>query len=363
MPSSSAQATGGNTNATVPRSVVPVSAGVPVRAATISAALSSSPPTNGSERRGTTLAPSEAVPKGLCSCFAAFVAASAVAFSNLVLSERRLSFSAEASGSVQSKSPKNAASAVPDPRVCVLVAEAEAKNVTEPLYWRVKFDGHPVTSPASNTLQWKDSFTCAHSKDSVRVSLWAKKEAASIKLGFVDVPLAEVRNGNVRDEWVQLNGLDGKPADGLRLHVVVRPPHSPEPSDDFSDEEISVTPQVSRLPLGDSANRSRKPSTTPSPAPANVPGGMMLRRDTSHMAEVLKDRPAAVLEREKEWRKFFELPETDLLVGDWSAAFMVSAQLLLPWFSCSPLCRKELRVTVGCLSLRTTCAFTRISLA
>jgi hypothetical protein len=76
--------------------------------------------------------------------------------------ERRLSFSTD---SVQSKSPKNGnGSAVPDPRVCVAVVEAEAKNVTEPLFWRAKFEGHPVTSPASNSLQWKESFTLPHSK-------------------------------------------------------------------------------------------------------------------------------------------------------------------------------------------------------
>jgi hypothetical protein len=102
-------------------------------------------------------------------------------------------------------------------------------------------------------------------------------------------------------------------------------------------------------------------STTPSPAP-----GLQLRRDTSHMAELLKGRPAAVLEREKEWRKFFELPETDLLVGDWSAAFMVSSLALCGCVFCVAhvfLVRKEWLVTAVCLSSRITCAFTRICLA
>lgn len=36
----------------------------------------------------------------------------------------------------------------------------------------------------------------------------------------------------------------------------------------------------------------------------------------------VQGRSPAVLEREKEYRKLFELPDTDLLVGDWTATFI-----------------------------------------
>ncbi len=212
-----------------------------------------------------------------------------------------------------------------DQRLCVSVVEAEAKNVADPLFWKVKFDGHSVTSPVSNSLQWRDSFTHSLSKDTVRITLWAKKEAASVKLGRVDVAIADVRAGSVHDEWLQMVGGDNKAVEGMRVHVVVRQPHrNSSDGDELFDEEVSLTPSLSRLPLDNNA-KARRMSSTPSPSP-----GLTLRRDTSHIAELLKDRPQATLEREKEWRKFFELPDTDLLVGDWSAAFMVEG---ISWLS------------------------------
>ncbi len=194
-----------------------------------------------------------------------------------------------------------AASSAPVPRVCVSVSEADVKGTSDALFWKVKFDGQTLTSTSSSSGTWKETLTGTHAKDSLVVSLWSKKDAASLKLGSTSIALNDVVSaGSTRDEWLTLTGIDGKQAD-VRVHVVVRLAGSSESGDESGD----ASPRRMSLSV-----------------PNASPSGLTLRRDMSHLQEMLKGRPASVLEREKEYRKLFELPDTDLLVGDWAAAFM-----------------------------------------
>ena len=226
------------------------------------------------------------------------------------------------------------------PTVYLTVVECEAKNVLDPLFWKVKFEGSNFTSDVSVSAKWNEWASGVVSKESVRVSLWSNKEGQSkTKLGYYELPLATISDGRTRNEWVQLSLLDGKtPAPGLRLHLIATTDSSiashdrSSPGADIaaarrlSTELDAVSTSSSPSPSGS----LRRPSSTKSTDDIRRPSlsvnspllGGVLRRDTSAIRELLKGREGPVLEREAQWRKFFELPEADLLVGDWSAAFM-----------------------------------------
>jgi hypothetical protein len=96
-----------------------------------------------------------------------------------------------------------------------------------------------------------------------------------------------------------------------------------------------VTPTLARIPAPQPAKQRRQsisPARETNPSPVNNPigttnaapviPGMQLKRDMTSIIAKLAGRSKSVLAREAEWRSYFQLPESDYLVGDWSAAFM-----------------------------------------
>ena len=204
----------------------------------------------------------------------------------------------------------------------VSVIECEAKDVIDPLFWKVKFDGSKsFVSAVSVTGRWQEWASGMQSKDMMRFSLWTKKDGHKNKLGYADFPITDARGGKLANEWLQLLSLEGKPLPGIRIRALV----SLDSADAASEDELLLVPSSPNDSEHSTPSAGRRSSSMsehrPSLAVASPLGGV-LRRDTSAIVKMLEGRPAPIMEREAQWRKFFELSETDLLVGDWSAAFM-----------------------------------------